>query len=118
MKLVKHVLDRKGRHIISVKADDSVLDAVQASKGRIGLKKLLGKGLKGLAPAEEWIRAARKEGLWLSFRAKSKRELLDRLCTNKFGSAWWIVVEQQQPVTLTAWLKANHPQTAEVMASK
>ncbi len=35
MKLVKHLLDRKGRHIISVKPDDSVLDAIQlmAEKG-------------------------------------------------------------------------------------
>ncbi len=29
MKLVKHLLDRKGRHIISVKPDDSVLDAIR-----------------------------------------------------------------------------------------
>lgn len=29
MKLVKHLLDRKGRNIISVKPDDSVLDAIK-----------------------------------------------------------------------------------------
>jgi CBS domain-containing protein len=29
VKLVKHLLDRKGRHIISVKPDDSVLDAIR-----------------------------------------------------------------------------------------
>ena len=29
MKLVKHLLDRKGRHIISVKPGDSVLDAIR-----------------------------------------------------------------------------------------
>lgn len=29
MKLVKHLLDRKGRHIISVKPDDTVLDAIR-----------------------------------------------------------------------------------------
>ena len=29
MKLVKHLLDRKGRHIITVKPEDSVLDAIR-----------------------------------------------------------------------------------------
>lgn len=29
MKLVKHLLDRKGRHIISVRPDESVLDAIK-----------------------------------------------------------------------------------------
>jgi CBS domain-containing protein len=29
MKLVKHLLDRKGRHIISVNPDDTVLDAIR-----------------------------------------------------------------------------------------
>jgi len=29
VKLVKHLLDRKGRHIISVNPDDSVLDAIR-----------------------------------------------------------------------------------------
>lgn len=29
MKLVKHLLDRKGRHIISVKPDDTVLQAIR-----------------------------------------------------------------------------------------
>lgn len=29
MKLVKHLLDRKGRHIISVKPDDTVLEAIR-----------------------------------------------------------------------------------------
>jgi CBS domain-containing protein len=29
VKLVKHLLDRKGRHIISVKPEDSVLDAIR-----------------------------------------------------------------------------------------
>ncbi len=35
MKLIKHLLDRKGRHIISIKPDDSVLDAIRlmAEKG-------------------------------------------------------------------------------------
>jgi CBS domain-containing protein len=29
VKLIKHLLDRKGRHIISVKPDESVLDAIR-----------------------------------------------------------------------------------------
>ena len=29
MKLVKHLLDRKGRHIISIKPSDTVLDALR-----------------------------------------------------------------------------------------
>ncbi len=35
MKLIKHLLDKKGRHIISIKPEDSVLDAIRlmAEKG-------------------------------------------------------------------------------------
>lgn len=37
MKLVKHLLDRKGRNIISVRPDDTVLDAIRVmAEGNIG----------------------------------------------------------------------------------
>ncbi|HEY5924772.1 MAG TPA: hypothetical protein VIV11_23995, partial [Kofleriaceae bacterium] len=67
---------------------DSVLDFLEAQpNAQIGLTKLVGQGLKDVVPVAEWVRSTRKESLWSTFRSDSKRELLDRLCTNKFGSA-------------------------------
>ena len=58
MKLVKHVLDRKGRHIISVKADDSVLDAVRLmAEKNIGAVVVLGDGhLLGILSERDYAR--------------------------------------------------------------
>src|SRR5688500_5378531 len=70
---------------------DDLLDAVEASGATIGLKpKLIGTELKETLPAREWVADARKEALWLTFRASSREEFLDRLCKNKFGSDWYI----------------------------
>lgn len=97
---------------------DSVLDSVEASGGTIGLKKTLGgSGLKNAAPAKEWVVAARKEALVLTVVTKSKKELLTRLTDNKFGSAWYIQVGDQDPVSLLDWLRANHAATREVVPS-
>ena len=91
---------------------DSVLDFVEASGARIGLsKKIFGSGLKDVVPAKEWVIAARKEALWLTFRVKSREELLERLCKNMFGSAWHIEAEGAKPVRLMDWLRANHPES-------
>ena len=58
MKLVKHLLDRKGRHIISVKADDSVLDAVRLmAEKNIGAVVVLGDGhLLGILSERDYAR--------------------------------------------------------------
>ncbi|MCG8408686.1 MAG: hypothetical protein MI923_26070 [Phycisphaerales bacterium] len=92
---------------------DRVLDLIEASGGRVGLKKkLLGGGLKDVSPAEQWVVAARKEALWLVMRAKSREELLERLCKNKFGSDWHIQENNDKPVPLRDWISgrlADHP---------
>jgi hypothetical protein len=93
-----------------VKYADGVLDLIEASGGTVGTKALLGKGLKDPIPAGEWAAGARKEALWLTFRAKSRHELLTRLCETKFGSAWQIQLPGGgEPVPLEQWVKANHP---------
>jgi len=58
MKIVKHLLDRKGRHIISVKADDSVLDAVRLmAEKNIGAVVVLGDGhLLGILSERDYAR--------------------------------------------------------------
>ena len=56
-------------------------------------KKVMGSGLKEVMSAQEWVADARKEALWLTFRAKSRSEFLERLCENKFGSSWFIRFE-------------------------
>ena len=66
---------------------------------------------------QEWVVAARKEGVWLSMRAKSKQELLTRLCANKFGSAWHIQLGEGDPEPLIDWLRREHPATRGLEAS-
>ncbi len=90
---------------------DSLLDLIEAADAQIGLeKKVMRGGLKSIVPAKEWVVDARKEALWLSFRASSKRELLTRLCKNKFGSPWFIQFPGEDTQLLFDWLKANHPE--------
>jgi hypothetical protein len=94
---------------------DSVLDAVEASGGNIGLtKKVFGSGLKDVRPAKDWVVGARKEALLLTVLAKSKKELLERLAKNKFGSDWYIQVGGSEPVTLLEWLKKNHAESKDL----
>ena len=90
---------------------DRLLDKIESSGGRIGLKKLLGSGLKDELSAEEWAVSARKEGLWLAFRAKSQTELLERLCANKYGSTWMIRLGNEDPQPLHDWLSKSLPET-------
>lgn len=93
---------------------DSILDFIESSDAQIGLKKkVLGSGLKSAMLATEWVVDARKEALWLTFRAKSRNELLERLCENKFGSSWFIQFDDKDPISLIDWLKENHPETKE-----
>ena len=97
---------------------DSVLDLIeQQEQAMIGTEKLVGTALSDLLPAAEWAAGARKEAVWLAFRAKSKRELLDRLIENKFGTPWQIQFADAEPVSLRDWLVQHHPATAEVSAS-
>jgi CBS domain-containing protein len=58
VKLVKHLLDRKGRHIISVKPDDSVLDAlrVMAEKNIGAVVVMQGDELLGIMSERDYAR--------------------------------------------------------------
>ena len=93
---------------------DSVLDAIERSGGKVGLKKTFGNGLKSELPAKEWVVGARKEALLLTVLAKSKGELLERLTHNKFGSAWYLQMADAEPVTLLDWLRQQHPASREL----
>ncbi len=94
---------------------DSVLDLIESQADAvIGTEKIFGKELSDPVPAKDWAAAARKEAVWLTFRAASKRELLDRLTATKFGSAWRIKVGEEKPSPLHDWLVEHHPATKEV----
>jgi len=58
MKLVKHLLDRKGRHIISVNPEDSVLDAIRlmADKGIGSLVVMKDQELLGIMSERDYAR--------------------------------------------------------------
>lgn len=58
MKLVQHLLDRKGRHIISVKPDDSVLDAIRvmAEKNIGAVVVMQGDKLLGIMSERDYAR--------------------------------------------------------------
>lgn len=97
---------------------DSVLDLIESQNATIGTEKLIGKELSDPVPAKEWVVGARKEAVWLTFRTKTKSELLRRLTETKFGSAWRIKIAEEAPVPLRDWLIENHPPTAEVQQSE
>ncbi|MEO8704494.1 MAG: hypothetical protein ABI867_30855 [Kofleriaceae bacterium] len=90
---------------------DSILDFLEKQPGQIGLTKTIGSGYKELIPAADWSRDARKEGLWLTFRAKTKAELLDRLAKTKFGSDWWFVPTTGEASKISDLLKNHHPES-------
>ena len=84
---------------------DGLLDAIRDSGGEIGLKpKLVGKDLKDVQPVGDWVNGARKEALWLLVRSKSKTDLLNKLCTNIYGSDWYIRFEGKEAVRLADWI--------------
>lgn len=89
---------------------DSILDFLeQQTTGQIGLSKIVGKGLKDVVSAADWARDSRKEALWLTFRASTKKELLERIGKNKFGSDFYFTAPGIEPMTLIDFLKNNHP---------
>ena len=91
---------------------DSILDFLeQQTTGQIGLTKIVGKGLKDVVTAAEWARDSRKEALWLTFRASTKKELLERMGKNKFGSDWYFTAPGIEPMPLSKFLEANHPES-------
>jgi hypothetical protein len=93
---------------------DGLLALLDKQTGQIGIEKVIGKELKDLVPVQEWVAAARKEALWLTFRASSKADMLDRLGKNKFGSPWYFAPASGPRVTLIEFWKANHPESAKL----
>lgn len=94
---------------------DSVLDFLEQQPGGIGLEKLIGHEMKGVIPAADWARDARKEALWLTFRARTRAELLERLGKNKLGSPWhYVPPGGGAPVPLIDFLKRQHPESGKL----
>jgi hypothetical protein len=93
---------------------DSILDFLEKQSGQIGLAKVVGNGMKDLIPVQDWARDARKEALWLTVRASTKGELLERLGKNKFGSDWYFAPTSGEPLTLINFLKSSHPDSRSI----
>lgn len=94
---------------------DSMLDYLETQKGaKIGLDKIVGSGLKDLEPIDDWLRGARKEALLLTFLVKSKKDVLDRLGKNKFGSKFYIAPASGEPMPLIDFVRKNHPDSSNL----
>jgi hypothetical protein len=94
---------------------NSVLARVEREDASIGLKKTVGKGLSSPAPAKEWAVNARKEAVYLTIVAKSRTELLHRLCqTLVLQRTLYIQHGDKEPVKLLDWIKANHAESKEL----
>ena len=79
MKLVKHLLDRKGRHIISVKPDDSVLHAIRvmAEKNIGAVVVMQGTQLLGIMSERDYARKVIVKG-----RASDSTPVADIMSAN------------------------------------
>ena len=88
---------------------DAILDRLEGAELLVGTRGRLTGRLDDAQPAKEWVAAARKEALWLTFRAKSKAELLDRLTKTKFGSDWHVQPPgaATAPQPLREWIEAQ-----------
>jgi hypothetical protein len=92
----------------------SILQLIEAQDAVIGTRKLTGKGLSSPVPAREWAAGARKESLFLTAVVRSRGEYLNRLCTSLLRRTWYIQFDDQDPVPLKEWLKANHPDSKDL----
>jgi len=79
VKLVKHLLDRKGRHIISVKPDDTVLDAIRvmAEKNIGAVVVMQGSELLGIMSERDYARKVIVKG-----RASDNTPVADIMTAN------------------------------------
>jgi hypothetical protein len=89
-----------------------LLDTIEKSGGEIGSKG------SPYRKATEWVVGERKEALWLSFRVKSKAEMLDKICKTIFGNPWMIRFGKDHPVPLREWLLKQRPELAELDKGK
>ncbi|HBP20138.1 MAG TPA: hypothetical protein DEA08_20405 [Planctomycetes bacterium] len=99
---------------------DRLLDMLEQAQVVVGVEKLIGKEISKPLAAADWVRDARKEALFLTFRAKSKAELFTRLCKNKFGSPWLVQGSEEgaKPEPLAAWFAARDPEAKELHAAE
>jgi hypothetical protein len=86
---------------------DAILDYLETLPGQIGLEEVVGSDMKDLSSAKDWARDSRKEGLWLTVRADTPAELLDRIAHNKFGRDWYYIPPGGTPVKLAELVAAN-----------
>lgn len=94
-----------------VRYADSALDFLAAQHGEVGLRKVVGSGLKDTMSVQDWVRDTRREALWLTFRADTEAELLDCLGHNKFGTPWLFAAPGAAPVAIVDYLKQHHPES-------
>ena len=90
---------------------DEVLTLVEKQDAVIAVEKVIGKKLKDPKPAKEWVVGKRREALFLSFRVRSKREMVEQLCKTLTRRTWLIQFKDKEPQPLLDWLKANHEPT-------
>jgi hypothetical protein len=88
---------------------DAILDYLETLPGQIGLEEVVGSDMKDLMSAKDWARDSRKEAIWLTVRADTPAEMLDRIAHNKFGRSWYYVPPGGVPVPLSEQIKANVP---------
>ncbi len=88
---------------------DEVIDLIEDSGATIGVRKLIGSGLKDLRPASEWAVDTRREALVLTLTSSSKAELLQSICTTILGNDWYIQSDDGGATPLRDWITAHHP---------
>jgi hypothetical protein len=93
---------------------DSVLKQIASSGGVVGVRKMVGKGLKNPAAAAEWAAKERREAVFMALLGRSKKEMLKAIVTTKLGLSWYIQLPGQEPVKLVDWLRENHAETKEL----
>jgi hypothetical protein len=91
-----------------------VLETIDKSGGVIGVKKFVGSGLTGTRPANEWVTGERKEALFMTLLAKSKKDMLNAIVKTKTGRSWYIQLPDKEPMTLLDWLRENHAETKKL----
>jgi hypothetical protein len=93
---------------------ESVLKAIAASGGEIGVRKTVGRGLKNKRPAAEWVEDERREAALMAILGRSKKQMLQAITRTKLGFAWSIELPGQEPVRLLDWLRENHAETKQL----
>jgi hypothetical protein len=91
-----------------VRYADELLDRIEAINAIIGTPAMIGGGLASTMPAAQWTADARKEALYLTFAAKSREELLERLTRDKFRRDWMIQFPGGgAPIKLIDWVSSR-----------